>query len=197
MTLLAPPVWLASDAPRAVLFTADPAGASRAVSAAADAGTPWSLVAWCIVGIAAVGASVVISRLAWRGWWREPPMERAYRRMAGELGLDATAHAMLRRLAATLGAEPVVLLLSESAFERAAHLLESGAEPAASSPPGAGGAARAAKPGAGALPPAEKAALLALRARVFAANASGEHAPHDVEAGPRVPSRASRRRAAA
>ncbi|MFM9957896.1 MAG: hypothetical protein ACKVZJ_07455 [Phycisphaerales bacterium] len=173
---------LSAETPRAVLFTSEPTPSSSAGSAGTDlagaaasavAGSPWLIAGWCVIGALVVVASVLISRVAWRGRWREPPINRATTHLARELGLDEPSLAMLNRLAKTLGAEPAALLLSESAFERAADVLESNGRAEDKSPFGRVTRTR------DALAAPDKAALLALRAKVFGGNAAtGSPLPH-------------------
>jgi hypothetical protein len=138
---LVPPALLAAAPPTLQLFTSEPP--PPPAEAASD---PWSMVLWIAASVLVLSVSAAVSIMAWRGRWRDPPLTRAANTLASALGLRSDAKATLRRLAEALGAEPVALLLSESAFERAAAALETKL---------------------GALNQRDKAAVLALRAHVF------------------------------
>lgn len=102
-------------------------------------GWEWQLVAV----LAMVTAAAVLMRRGLRRSGREE--ERAFAGMCRRLKLGPRQAALVRRLAAGIGAAPVALLISESAFERALR--------------GAGAALESA---------AARRTVLEVRARVFA-----------------------------
>lgn len=107
---------------------------------------------WASIVVALViGASVLVSLLAWRGSLRGPPCERAFRSLARALRVPRGSEDMIRMLATGIGAEPVALLISESAYSRAVRTACD----------------------AGGLNDAEKAAALRVSARVFGDTAAG------------------------
>lgn len=142
-------------APNAVtLFTGEP---TPPVVVDAPASVPFWV--WLALGAIVLAISGAISIMAWRGRWRDPPATRAASHLAKNLGISGDSRRILERMAQALATEPVTLLLSESAFERAIEAIEH--EP-------------------GALQPKDKAALLALRATVFGyAQASNGASPAD------------------
>lgn len=141
------------------LFTSEPG--LPATEAAAGSG--WAVVLWVVAVLTVVGVSAAVSVLAWRGRWRDPPCARAAAALCKSLGVRPEGTAMLDRLATALGAEPVALLLCESAFERGIRAIEDESGP---------------------LEPRDKAALLALRAAVF--GGSGEAGRNPGQAAPTV-----------
>lgn len=90
--------------------------------------TSW-LWLWIAMGVAAIlaGAWAVRRRRAQRD---ADPEVLAFARLAPKLGLGPRQRARLRAMAGAAGIPPVALLLSEHAFDRAAHLL---ADPAQAS----------------------------------------------------------------
>ncbi len=147
------PVTLFTDEPAAA--TADPA----ALGGASELST--SLWLWILLAAVVLVVSAAISIQAWRGRWRDPPATRAASALSKSLALTADQRRMLDRLAEAIGTEPVALLLSESAFERAIAAVER--HPSS-------------------LDPKDKATLLALRAAVFGGSAgtiSSAEAPQD------------------
>lgn len=124
------------------LFTSEPGHPMAGV----EAGSEGALVLWAIAVLAVIGVSAAVSVLAWRGRWRDPPCVRAAAALCKSLGVRPDGAAMLDRLAAALGTQPVALVLCESAFERGIRAMEEASGP---------------------LEPKDKAVLLALRASVF------------------------------
>lgn len=112
---------LIAAAPQALqLFTSEPVAPPTTIQSADQP----TMILWITAGVLVLAVSAVVSILAWRGRWRDPPAARALNALAGALALRGEAKAMLHRLAKALGAEPVALLMSESAFERAVAALE-------------------------------------------------------------------------
>ena len=69
-----------------------------------------------------VGAALVVGVLlqsAWKWYAHLPEAERAFLQMSWRLRLGRRERAVVRRLAAGIGAAPVALLVSETAFRRA------------------------------------------------------------------------------
>lgn len=132
---------LAGTPSAVTLFTGEPEP-----PAILDVSASVPLWVWLALGATVLAVSGAISVMAWRGRWRDPPATRAASHLAKTLGISGDSRRILDRMAQALGTEPVTLLLSETAFERAIEAIERET---------------------GTLQPKDKAALLALRAAVF------------------------------
>lgn len=108
---------LAQSVPVVRLFEVEPSGSM----------VPGWVGGWWIAGVAAgLAACLWVSMAAWRGRWRAPADERAFTLLSRSLGLRAPSRRVVERLARPLGAQPVALLVSEAAFEKALELAEGG-----------------------------------------------------------------------